>query len=75
LVNRFDLLQSFGYTPYLFYKKTVQIKDEFFLCVDHEEGRFNLYVSAGIFPAAEMLFMPGHIREMLGVLSCVVAYK
>ncbi len=31
LINCFNLSQSFNYTPYLFYKKTVQIRDQFFL--------------------------------------------
>ncbi len=33
LVSSFNLLQSFNYTPYLFYKKTVQIRDQVFLYV------------------------------------------
>ncbi len=36
LVSSFNLSQSFNYTPYLFYKKTVQIRDRFFLYMDHE---------------------------------------
>jgi hypothetical protein len=31
LVNSFNLSQSFNYKPYLFYQKTVQIRDHFFL--------------------------------------------
>ena len=34
LVSSFKLSQSFNYTPYLFYKKTVQIRDQFFLYMD-----------------------------------------
>ncbi len=34
LVSSFNLSQSFKYTPYLFYKKTVQIRDQFFLFMD-----------------------------------------
>ncbi len=30
----FNLLQSFNYTPYPFYKKTFQIRDQFFLYMD-----------------------------------------
>ncbi len=38
LVSSFNLLQSFNYTPYLFYKKTVQIRDKFFLYMDPDEN-------------------------------------
>jgi hypothetical protein len=31
MISRFNLLQSFNDTPYLFYKKNIQIKDQFFL--------------------------------------------
>ncbi len=34
LVSSFNLSQSFNYTPYLFYKKTVQIRGQFFLYLD-----------------------------------------
>ncbi len=34
LVSSFNLSQSFNYTPYLFFKKTVQIKNQFFLYMD-----------------------------------------
>jgi hypothetical protein len=34
LVSSFNLSQSFNYTPYLFYKKTVQIRDTFCLYMD-----------------------------------------
>jgi hypothetical protein len=37
LVSSFDLSQSFNYTPYLFYKKTVQIRDTLFLYMDPED--------------------------------------
>ncbi len=33
-VRSFNLSRSFNYTPYLFYKKTVQIRDQFFLTID-----------------------------------------
>jgi hypothetical protein len=33
LVSSFNLSQSFNYTPYLFYQKTVQIRDQFFLYI------------------------------------------
>ncbi len=36
LVSSFNLSQSFNYTPYLFYTKTVQIRDHLFLYVDPE---------------------------------------
>jgi hypothetical protein len=39
LVSRFILLQSFNYTPFLFCKKTLQIRDHFFL-VMHPELEF-----------------------------------
>ncbi len=32
----FNLSQSFNYTPYLFYKKTLQVRDQFFLYMDPE---------------------------------------
>ncbi len=37
--SSFNLLQSFNYTPYLFYKKrkTVHIRDQFFLYTDPVE--------------------------------------
>ncbi len=39
LVSSFNLSQSFNYTtPYLFYKKTVQIRDQFFLCMDQGDN-------------------------------------
>ncbi len=34
LVSSFNLSQSFNYTPYLFYKKTVQNRDQLFLYMD-----------------------------------------
>ncbi len=34
LVSSFNLLQSFNYMPYLFYKKTVHFRDQFFLYMD-----------------------------------------
>ncbi len=34
LVSSFNLSQSINYTPYLFYKKPVQIRDKFFLYMD-----------------------------------------
>jgi hypothetical protein len=34
LVSSFNLSQSFNYTPYFFYKRTVQIRDKFFLYLD-----------------------------------------
>ncbi len=34
LVSSFNLSQSFNYTPDLFYQKTVQIRDQFFLYID-----------------------------------------
>jgi hypothetical protein len=34
LVSSFNLSQSFNYTLYLFYKKTVQIREQFFLYMD-----------------------------------------
>jgi hypothetical protein len=34
LVSSFNHSQSFNYTPFLFYKKTVQIRDQFFLNMD-----------------------------------------
>ncbi len=34
LVSSFNLSQSFSYTPNLFYKKTVQFRDLFFLYMD-----------------------------------------
>ncbi len=34
LISSFNLSQSFNYTPYLFYKKTVLIRDPFCLYLD-----------------------------------------
>ncbi len=34
LVSSYNLSQSFNYMTYLFYKKTVQIRDKFFLFMD-----------------------------------------
>jgi hypothetical protein len=34
LVSSFNLSQSFNYAPYLFCKKTVQLRDQFFLYTD-----------------------------------------
>jgi hypothetical protein len=34
LVSSFNLSQSFNYTSYLFYKKSVQNRDQFFLYMD-----------------------------------------
>jgi hypothetical protein len=34
LVSSFNLSQSFSYKPYLIYKKTVQIRDQFFQYMD-----------------------------------------
>ncbi len=34
LVSSFNLSQSFNYTPYLFYKKKVQNRDQMFLYMD-----------------------------------------
>ncbi len=40
LVSNFNLSQSFNYTSYLFYKKTVQIRDQYFMYVNPEKSVF-----------------------------------
>jgi hypothetical protein len=44
LISSFYLSQSFNYTPHLFYKKTVQIREPFFLYMDLALGCLALSV-------------------------------
>jgi hypothetical protein len=43
LVSSFNLSQLFNYTPYLFYKKTVQIINQFFLYMEVMEPAMDKY--------------------------------